>query len=80
MKLEELRFTSAEIAKLIGFLCIIGGMWYDLKTDFEVHKAELRLLDYRIEQLEKSNRMVSAFTFESCAIVPGKIELKDEQD
>lgn len=80
MNLESLKFSSNDMAKLIGFLGVIGGMWYDLKTDFEVHKAEHALLEYRISELEKHNRMVSALTFESCAIVPGKIELKDEQD
>lgn len=80
MNLENLKFTSADVAKLIGFLSVIGGMWYDLKTDFEVHKAEHALLEYRISELEKHNRMTSVLTYENCAVMPSKIELNDDKD
>lgn len=30
-------------------------MWYDLKTDFAVHREEHKLLEYRISNLEAMN-------------------------
>jgi len=55
MNLSKLTYTNTELVKFVGFALLISGMWYDLKTDFSVHKAEHKLIEYRIANLEIAN-------------------------
>jgi hypothetical protein len=41
--------------KALAATALIVSMWYDLKTDFSVHKEEHKLIEYRIVELERLN-------------------------
>lgn len=77
MKLDDVKFSGSDIIKLLGFIGVIGTMWYDLKTDFEVHKAEHKLLEYRIESLEKKALACVAYNYN--AILPKETKLEDDK-
>ena len=77
MKLDDVKFTGSDVIKLIGFIGVIGTMWYDLKTDFEVHKAEHKLLEYRIDNLEK--KMLACVQYKYNAILPKETKLEDDK-
>ncbi len=77
MKLDDVKFTGSDVIKLIGFLGVIGTMWYDLKTNFEVHKAEHKLLEYRIASLEKS--VLASVAYNYNAILPKETKLEDDK-
>lgn len=57
--------------KTIGALLVIASMWYDLKTDFAVHKEEHKLLEYRIASLEAMN------TYR--AVIPKETKIEKEE-
>lgn len=77
MKLDDVKFTGSDVVKLIGFIGVIGTMWYDLKTDFEVHKAEHKLLEYRIDNLEK--KMLACIQYKYNAILPKETTIEDDK-
>lgn len=78
MKFNTLQFDTKDVVKLVGFVGVILSMWYDLKTDFAVHKEEHKFLEYRVEQLEKQNQ-VTAMTYQSVAIVPNQTKIEDDK-
>ena len=53
MTLSNLKLEIKEVVKLTGFVGLVGSMWYDLKTDFAVHEESHKLIEYRLNQLEK---------------------------
>lgn len=52
MDLSKVRYNTTELIKFVGFALLISGMWYDLKTDFAVHKEEHKLVEYRLAKAE----------------------------
>lgn len=66
-----------DIIKGAVLILTLAGMWYDLKTDFAVHIESHKLIEYRISDLEKANRMVSAVTYN--AITPTEIRLRNDK-
>lgn len=74
MKFDSITYTLTDVIKFLGFVTIMSSMWYDLKTDFAVHKAEHLLIEHRIGNLEKQ---LAVNTYE--AIMPKELQLKDDK-
>jgi len=55
--------------KLCGFLLITASMWYDLKTDYSVHKATTEL---RLKSLEE--KITSCLNYSAVLPKETKIE------
>ncbi len=67
MDASKLKFDYKALAGLV----MLVSMWYDLKTDFAVHKEEHKLVDYRIASLERCT---------GCeAIMPKEIKIERKQ-
>jgi hypothetical protein len=75
MNAEKLTFELKDVIKLIGFVAVVCGMWFDLKSDLREFKATTEL---RISQLEKENDKAH-FRGQQYAIVPNETRLKDER-
>ena len=73
MALDGIKFDTKDVVKLIGFVSISLSMWYDLKTDFAIHKEQVKLLEYRIGKLEEKIDLSS-----KVAILPRTITIEDE--
>lgn len=67
-----MKFNIPEVYKILIGALFLASMWYDLKTDFEVHIKSHELIEYRINEMEVK------LGLKSLAIVPEKPELKDE--
>jgi hypothetical protein len=54
---SSIKFDSKDVVKLVGFLSVSLGMWYDLKTDFRIEKEtsiqKISFLQYQIDELKK---------------------------
>ena len=81
MNFSNLKFDSKDIVQLLGFVGVIGTMWYDLKTDYNVHlaesKTEFRMLDYRISKLEGRD-LIASNSYRPMAILPTQPKLTEE--
>ena len=73
MALIDYKKHQNEIKTVAGIL-FIAGMWYDLKTDFAVHKESHKLLEYRLSSLENSIATKNTY-----AISPKSPELETER-
>lgn len=71
MKFSDLKFTSADVVKLIGFLSVIGMMWADLKSSYVSMKKDVEFLQYQINEVKKDNPRLTA-------VLPKAIELERE--
>jgi hypothetical protein len=69
---NQTKFNIPEVYKILIGALFLASMWYDLKTDFEVHIKSHELIEYRINEMEVK------LGLKSLAIVPEKPELKDE--
>ncbi|MCE3278041.1 MAG: hypothetical protein K0S44_232 [Bacteroidetes bacterium] len=53
---NKIKFSGADMIKLLGFLSVVLTMWYDLKQDFSVYKeyqiGREKLFEYRLARLE----------------------------
>lgn len=49
----NVKFTGADLIKLVGFVLMLGSMWADLKTDQIKYQEQQKLIEYRLAQLEK---------------------------
>lgn len=49
---SKIKFTSADVVKLIGFVAMVGSMWYDLKTDQIKSQEQGKFLQYQIDELK----------------------------
>jgi len=74
MKFNALTYTTTDVIKFIGFVFISSSMWYDLKTNFAVHRAEHQLMEHRITSLEK---LLATNTYE--AVLPKEVKLKRDK-
>lgn len=74
MNADKLTFELKDVVKLIGFVAVICGMWFDLKSDLREFKATTEL---RIGQLEKQQER-SYISPEKYALLPNETKLKDE--
>lgn len=77
MKLESIQLNLTDVIKLIGFVLVISSMWYDLKTDFDVHKSEHKIIEYRLARIEALNNL-AINTYEHAAVVPRETKLENE--
>jgi Ni,Fe-hydrogenase III component G len=71
MKFSDLKFTSADVVKLIGFLSVIGMMWADLKSSYVSMQKDVEFLQYQINEIKKETPKIAA-------ILPKAIELERE--
>ena len=69
---NQMKLNIPEVYKVVIGALILASMWYDLKTDFEVHIKSHELIEYRINEIEYK------LGLKSLAIIPEKPELKDE--
>lgn len=76
MEFSKVTYTNADVVKFLGFVLVISSMWYDLKTDFELHKEEHKLLEFRINNLE--NPKIACVT-PRVAIMPKETKLEDDK-
>lgn len=76
MEFSKVTYTNADVVKFLGFVLVISSMWYDLKTDFEIHKEEHKLLEYRITNLE--TKKIACLT-PRVAIMPRETKLEDDK-
>ena len=76
MEFSKVTYTNTDVIKFLGFVLIISSMWYDLKTDFEIHKEEHKLLEYRISELE--NKKIACIT-PRVAVLPRETKLEDDK-
>jgi len=73
MEFSKVKYTNTDVIKFLGFVLFISSMWYDLKTDFEIHKEEHKLLEYRINELE-----IACIT-PRVAVLPRETKLEDDK-
>jgi hypothetical protein len=71
MKFSDLKFTSADMVKLVGFLGVIGMMWADLKSSYVSMQKDVEFLQYQINEIKKENPKIAA-------VLPKSIELERE--
>ena len=76
MNAADLKLDIKDVFKVTGFIVVTLGMWYDLKTDFAVHREEHRLIEYRIIKLEAS--LMATFSYRPMAILPKEIKFESE--
>lgn len=76
MDFNKLKYNATDVVKFLGFVLIISSMWYDLKTDFTVHKEEHKLLEYRLATLE--SKMIAQVSFRPLTVKPEDVKLKYE--
>lgn len=76
MEFSKVTYTNADVVKFLGFVLVISSMWYDLKTDIEIHKEEHKLLEYRINNLE--GKKIACLT-PRVAIMPKETKLEDDK-
>lgn len=75
MPLINYKKYSSEI-KTLTVALIGAGMWYDLKTDFAVHKESHNLIEYRISALENKMAMRAEKPY---ALMPKGTEIESER-
>lgn len=73
MNLKDLNFSTKDVIQVVGFVGIIGSMWYDLKTDQVRINENQKFLQYQIDEL-KGNKRFAEF------ILPDKVELKKDSE
>lgn len=73
---KEIQFSLNDVIKLCGFIIVVGGMWYDLKTSFAVHLKSHELLEYRMASMEK--KLLATTSYKPFAIVPKETKIEDE--
>lgn len=64
---KEIRFTGADVIKLIGFLFVTVSMWIDLKTDQIKVKSKNEIIEYKIAEIQ--NRL---------GILPKEIKFEED--
>ena len=75
MNFNKLTFESKDVVKLLGFVLVVSGMWYDLKSDLRVFKATIEL---RVSQLEKEKERNYKEVPPRYALVPEETKINDE--
>lgn len=76
MNATKLTFETKDVIKLIGFVAVVSGMWYDLKSDLRVFQATIEL---RVGQLEKQRERNYKEVPASYAVIPNETKITDEQ-
>ena len=71
MKFSDLKFTSADVVKLVGFLGVIGMMWADLKSSYVAVKKDMEFLQYQLNELKSESPKLTA-------VLPKNIEIQGE--
>jgi hypothetical protein len=71
MKFSDLKFTSADVVKLVGFLGVIGMMWADLKSSYVSMQKDVEFLQYQINEIKNDSHKLTA-------VLPKAIELERE--
>lgn len=75
MQGSKITFEAKDVVKLIGFVLLVSGMWYDLKTDLAVTKATVEI---RLNALENNKEPKSIASYQHMAIVPAETKIEGE--
>ena len=70
-----MQLDNKDIIKLIGFVAVTVSMWYDLKTDLQVHIAVTEL---RLNALENPKQPKSVASYQHMAIMPEETKLEND--
>lgn len=67
-----MKLDTKDWIKLCGFLIVTTSMWYDLKTDYAVHKATTEL---RLKNLEE--KITACLNYS--AILPKETKIENDK-
>lgn len=68
---QSIKFTAADFIKLIGFVGMVGSMWYDLKSQQIETKKDMAFLQYQINEVKSKIGLA--------AIMPKETKIESEK-